>query len=71
MGGAAPLELLTISRGPNVEPDRQSWKRTVASITQRWTGAEDRCSAGGQWWRTEVEIYGPGKLPLVKDLVGK
>lgn len=71
MGGAAPLELLTISHGPNVEPDRQSWKRTVASTTQKWIGAQDRCTAGGWWWRTEAEISSPGKLPLVKDLVGK
>ena len=69
--GAAPLELLTISRGPNVEPGRQSWKRTIASTAQRWRGAQDGCMAGGRWWRTEAEVSGPGKLPLVKDLVGK
>lgn len=70
-GGAAPLELLTISGGPNVEPGRQSWNRAVTSTSQRWRGTQDGCTAGGKWWRTEAELSSLGKLPLVKDLVGK
>lgn len=69
VGGAAPLELLTISHGPNVEPDRQSWKRTVASTEV------DRSPGQVHGWRVVVENRGrdiqPREASLVKDLVGK